>query len=271
MPRSGKGFVWFALNGKTDYCKLSRLLAKSIRDSGTAGNIAVITDAAGKLRLDKDANIDHVITIDVPRSQDDNNFAPEYSVFELSPFVHTIKLEADMLVTQDISWWWHHLCQHDLVFSHDCLEYTEEPVVDRIHRKLFLRNNLPNIYNGLSYFRFSQKAKDFYSLCKQIHAGWDDVKNDMLKNCTDEHGSTDVVYALAAKLLDPLAKETISYDFFRMIHYKNHLNNTEDKTDIITKHSPFWDSQKLIVGQHAITKPIHYHHKDFVERIHDGR
>lgn len=270
MTRSGKGFIWFAINGKTDYCLLSKYLAKSIKDSGTIGHIAVITDQEGKSRLVEDNNIDQIITMEFTKSQDDNNFAPEYSVFELSPFVHTIKLEADMLVTQDISWWWHHLCQHDLVFSHDCLDYCENRVVDKIHRKLFIHNQLPNIYNGLSYFRYSQKASVFYKLCKQIHCNWNMVRTDILRNCTDLHGSTDVVYALAAKMLDPLSKDHVKYDFFKMIHYKNRLNNTDDVTDMITKHSPFRDQQKLIVGQHAITKPMHYHHKDFVERILHG-
>jgi hypothetical protein len=227
----------------------------------------VITDSHGSKKLKKNTNIDHVIEIEINKSPGDTNFGPEYNVFDLSPFVHTMKLEADMLITQDISWWWHYLCQHDLVFSHDCLSYMERPVVDKIHRKLFIQNQLPNIYNGLTYFRYSKTASDFYKLCRLIFKNWREVKNHLLKNCQDEYASTDVVYALAAKILDPTQERFVVYDFFRMIHYKNKLNNTDDLTDMVAKHMPFQDDKKLIVGQHAITKPMHYHHRHFVERI----
>ncbi len=72
--------------------------------------------------------------------------------FMLSPFTHTIKLEADMLWTQNTDWWWYHLWQHDLVFSVNCFDYKKNVVKDTFYRKLFVRNNLPNIYNGLSVF-----------------------------------------------------------------------------------------------------------------------
>jgi len=267
MPKSGKGFVWFAVNGATDYCALSRHLADSIRQSGTHGEIAVITDTPEQF---KDEDIDHVIKIDVNKSNEDINFLPEYSVFDLTPFIHTIKLEADMLITQDISWWWNHLCQHDQVFSHDCLSYTGKTVVDTVHRRLFVQNSLPNIYNGLSYFRYSSSASEFFRTCRLIANNWSDVRDTLLKNCTDEHPSTDVVYALACKILDPLQTQAVKYDFFRMIHYKNKINHTDDLTDMVSKHMPFRDSQKLIVGQHSITKPMHYHHRDFVERTQHG-
>ena len=268
MTKSGKGFVWYAINSKTDYCQLSKYLAESIKNSGTEGKVAVITDAEGREKLKDDKNIDHILEVDIAKSSDDSNFLPEFDVFSLTPFTHTIKLEADMFITQNISWWWYHLCQHDLVFSHDCLDYKENKVTDFLHRKLFLQNNLPNIYNGLSYFRHSQKANSFYMLCRKIGRNWEYVRENLLKNCNDRYPTTDVVYAMAAKLFDPLRRDMVVYDFFRMIHYKNRINNTDDLTDIVSKHLPFKDSQKLIVGQHAITKPMHYHHKDFVERIH---
>ena len=42
---------------------------------------------------------------------------------QLSPFTHTIKLEADMLFTQNTDWWWNYLWQHDQVFSYHCRNY----------------------------------------------------------------------------------------------------------------------------------------------------
>jgi hypothetical protein len=267
MNKKGKGFIWFAINGKTDYCKLSRILAESIKSSGTVGEVAVITNSEGKEQLGNCEHIDHIIEIQFDAKKQDSNFGPEYSVFDLTPFVHTIKLEADMLITQDIGWWWHILCQHDLVLSVDCFDYKERTVKDTVHRRLFIDNRLPNVYNGLSYFRYSREARSFFAKCKSIFNNWQTVKEYILKNCHDEHASTDVVYALAYKMLDPTCERLLSYDFFKMIHYKNRINNTNDVTDMIAKHQPFVDRQKLIIGQHSITKPFHYHHRDFTERM----
>jgi len=270
MNRQGKGFIWFAIDGETQYTDLSKHLAKSIKESGTTGDVAVVTDEKGVSVLRGDDNIDHLIEVKVESRGDNNNFGPEFSVFDLSPFTHTIKLEADMLITQDVGWWWNHLWQHDLVFSNDCLDYRGNTVVDKVHRRLFMENDLPNIYNGLSFFRYSEWASRFFSMCRSIHKNWQTVREEVLKNCHDKHGSTDVVYALAYKLIDPLDQHRVKLDFFKMIHYKNLLNNTKDTTDMIEKHMPFMDQHKLIVGQHAITKPFHYHKKDFVGRIQHG-
>ena len=97
-------------------------------------------------------------------SQDDSaeheiKWANEYKAFDMTPFTHTIKLEADMLWTVNTDWWWYHLWQHDLVFSVDCRDYKNDNVIKETpYRKLFTRNHLPNIYNGLMYFRKKQQG-----------------------------------------------------------------------------------------------------------------
>ena len=58
-------------------------------------------------------------------------------------------------------------------------------------------NDLPNVYNGLTYFRKSKQAQTFYNICKTITLNWEFVRDQILINCHDETPSTDVVYALA--------------------------------------------------------------------------
>ena len=270
MPKKeGKGFFWFAIEGKTDYVRLSGYLADSIKRSGTQGKIAVAGDPQSCERLQQLDSVDHVIPIhSIQTAIGDTNFVNEPDVFNLTPFTHTIKLEADMLITQALSWWWNLLKQHDLILSHGCLNYRQEPVIDREHRRLFKNNQLPNVYNGLTYFRYSETAFEFFKICKDICQHWDHVKSNILINCHDEHPTTDVVYALALKILDPLREQIPSLDFFRMIHYKNHLNDTNKLTDMMVKHLPMQEKSKMTVGAHAITKPLHYHHRDFPDRIH---
>ena len=147
-----KGFLWFAQNNdKTDYVKCSIELAKSIKKHNSENTICVVTDEKSKFESE---HIDIVKVMNTDESASHElKWANEYKAFRFSPFTHTIKLESDMLWTANTDWWWYHLWQHDLVFSVDCKNYVDATVKNTSYRKLFVKNNLPNIYNGLTYFR----------------------------------------------------------------------------------------------------------------------
>ena len=219
-----KGFVWFCQNNDTtDYVKCSIELAKSIKKYNRDNNICVITDEKSKFKSD------YVDDVKVLRNDDSamdkTKWANEHKIFKISPFVHTIKLESDMLWTTNTDWWWYHLWQNDLVFSVDCKNYRDKTVRDTTYRKLFVRNKLPNIYNGLMYFRKSEKAKQFFELCKTITQNWFDVKTKMLINCHDQYPSTDVVFSLAYRIMDPTNRNLVDYDWFKFIHHKPAIQN----------------------------------------------
>ena len=154
-----KGFLWFAQNNdNTNYVKLSVKLAESIKRHNRENKICVVTDEKSKFESE------HVDVVKVLKQDDsaehDIKWANEYKAFALSPFTHTIKLEADMLWTTNTDWWWYYLWQHDLVFSIDCRDYRDNIVKDTTYRQLFVKNHLPNIYNGLMYFRKSTQGAE---------------------------------------------------------------------------------------------------------------
>jgi len=158
-----KGFLWFAQNNSdTDYTEISIELAKSIKKYNRKSEICVITDSKTQI---KSSHIDIVKILENDESKEDKlKFSNEYKAFSLTPFVHTVKLEADMLFTSSTDWWWNHLCQHDMVFSINCKNYKDETIKHTPYRKLFVQNFLPNIYNGLFYFRKSQTSKKFFDI-----------------------------------------------------------------------------------------------------------
>ena len=156
-----KGFLWFAQNNsKTDYVELSIKLAESIKKYNKENKICVVTD--------KKSQFEHKAVDVVKVLGDDNSaehdikWANEYKAFSVTPFTHTIKLESDMLWTTNTDWWWYHLWQHDLVFSVNCRNYKDQVVKYSPYRDLFVRNSLPNIYNGMVYFRRSKLAQKFF-------------------------------------------------------------------------------------------------------------
>ena len=149
-----KGFLWFAQNNdNTDYVELSIKLAESIKRWNRNNKVCVVTDEKSKFEH-KAVDVVKVIRED-ESAEHDMKWANEYKAFSVTPFTHTIKLESDMLWTLNTDWWWYHLWQHDLVFSVNCRNYKDQIVTNTPYRQLFRRNNLPDIYNGMVYFRSS--------------------------------------------------------------------------------------------------------------------
>ena len=262
-----KGFVWFAQNNSTtNYIELSEILAKSIKDVNKHNKVCVITDKPVESEL-----FDYVKVLKKDDSADQEwKLNNEYKVFALTPFTHTIKLEADMLFTHNTDWWWNYLWQHDQVFSYHCRNYKDDVIKNSFYRKLFSRNSLPDVYNGLHYFRRSIKAKQFYDLCETIIKDWNTVKEKVLINCHDQQPTTDVVYALANKIQDPLQIDKIDFDWFKFMHNKQHINKITHKFMNDNYLNPIKVGSKLYMGGYRQQRIVHYHNKKLIGEL-DGR
>jgi hypothetical protein len=258
-----KGFIWICQNtDSTDYIKCSIELARSIKQHNRENKICVLVDDKSIFEskhvdmvqvLPKDHSVDHA-----------QKFANEYQVFAQSPFTHSIKLEADMLWTGNTDWWWYHLWQHDLIFSVNCLNYRNQTVVDTTYRKIFTQNNLPNIYNGLTYFRRSQRAKQFFLLCQQLTENWSQVRDNLLINCHDAYPTTDVIYALAYRIMDPTNEQLIDYPWFKFVHGKPAIN-LSPVADCNNYLHPVRLDDRLYLGGRRLNQVWHYHDKNIPE------
>ena len=261
-----RGFMWFAQNNdKTDYVELSITLAKSIKRWNKHNQVCVVTDNKSKF---SNENVDFVKVLHTDESEDhDIKWANEYKAISYTPFTHTIKLEADMLWTTNTDWWWYHLWQHDLIFSVGCFDYRSNVIKQTPHRKLFERNYLPNIYNGLMYFRKSQWALKFYRLAEQIVRNWDEVCKRMLYVCHDKYPSTDVVFALAYRMMDPTSEQLVDYDWFKFIHHKPGINKTTTAINQNEFLHPNKAGDSVYIGETRVSRVWHYHDKELHARI----
>tara|TARA_B100001248_G_scaffold260434_1_gene248611 strand:- start:47 stop:841 length:795 start_codon:yes stop_codon:yes gene_type:complete len=261
-----KGFVWFAQNNdQVDYVKLSIELAKSIKQYNKENKVCVITDENSKFQ-------NEAVDIVKVLKQDDSythkiKWANEYKVFDITPFKYTIKLEADMLWTINTDWWWHYLWQHDLVFSVNCRNYRDKIVQDTVYRQLFVKNKLPNIYNGLMYFRKSKQSQKFFQLTEYITKNWPEVKTKMLINCHDKYPSTDVVFALAYRMLDPTNKNLIDYEWFKFIHHKPAIHNLPRVKKINEYLFPNKTADAIYLGERRVSRVWHYYDKELNVRL----
>lgn len=237
-----RGYVIPAFNNETtDYEACAERLADSIRRWHPNANITILRN--------EDLYNPNV-----------TGFATDWQVYRLSPYRQTIKLEADMLVTSSIDHWWTMLEHRDVVVSTGCRNYYDQPATSRFYRKLFDNNNLPDVYNAVTYWRLSQTAHEFWSWVRNIFEQWDDFKT--LLKFPDDEPTTDVVYAVAAVIMGP---ETVTMPWAtypKIVHMKQHIIGTQ---------GPNW-TQELVwertekglrIGTIEQQGCFHYHVKDW--------
>ena len=150
------------------------------------------------LKLHPNAHVT-IVTTDMLPYGDLGGFANDWQCHWLSPYRQTIKLEADMWCASSIDHWWTLFEHRDVVISQGCRDFYDQPGQSRFYRKIFDNNNLPDVYNAVTYWRVSQTATEFFNLVRTIFEQWDSYRT--LLKFPDELPTTDVVYAMAAVVM----------------------------------------------------------------------
>ena len=253
MPvQSERGYLVVAQNiGTIDYVACAVQLARSIRQFHPDARIAVLTNST-----DKSDAFDYHVAFTHPLS--DNPYANDWQVFGTSPFRQTIKLEADMVVASEIDHWWTMLEHRDVVVSTGARDFYDQPATSRFYRKVFDANNLPDVYNAITYWRLSQTAQEFFQLVRRIFEHWAEYKT--LLKFPDEVPSTDLVYAMAAQIMGPELVTIPFATYPRIVHMKRHMipTHSEDWTQELT-----WETDPLRINTVAQWGAVHYHVKDW--------
>jgi len=176
-----RGYLIPAINTDTvDYVACAEQLAASIRAWHPDANITILTKEM------------------LPYG-DKGGFANDWQVFRASPYRQTIKLEADMIVASPVDHLWTMFEHRDVAVSQGCRDFYDQPSAHRSYRKLFDANNLPDVYNAITYWRLSKTAQEFFQWVRDIFENWADFKT--LLKFAEEEPSTDVVYAMAADIM----------------------------------------------------------------------
>jgi hypothetical protein len=99
--------------------------------------------------------------------------------------------------------------------------------------------------------------KIFYKLCGVIVQNWKQVRDTVLIGCHDPYPSTDVVYALAYRVIDPTQKQLIDYPWFKFIHNKPAVQG-QDVADLNSYLMPMKIGNKILVGSQRLSRVWHY-------------
>ena len=253
-----RGYLIMASNnGRDDYVACARALAKSLRWWMPECRICLVTDAEES---------DPVFDIIKPFPHGDQavndtwKLANDWQAFHASPFRETIKLESDMIVNGSIDHWWSWFEHRDVVVSRGMRNYLNMVSDCRAYRRHWDDNDLPDLYNAITYWRLSRTASEFFELVRVLFEQWPEARKT-LKYCDSIPANTDMIYAMAAKYMgEDLV--TLPDAWPSMIHMKPAVNYL--KTDA----RPWTDEfvYELVDGrlrintveQHGV---VHYHHK----------
>jgi len=255
-----KGYIVMALGD--DYWNCAQLLARSLRTWHPDAKIAAVT-----LEQKHSELFDHVFTLplgDKRRNQEASHQENDWQVSRVSPWHETIKLEADMLITGPVDHWWTRLRLRDIVISTGCRDYYGNVSANRSYRKMFDDNDLPDVYNAITYWRQSETAQKFWKLVRQIFSRWDQYRT--LLKFPDQEPTTDAVYALAAKIMGP-EQVTLPPGLSPQI--------THMKRKIISTRSDDWTQELVWEHDHGVVRIntvaqsgcFHYHVKDWHKHV----
>lgn len=258
-----KGYVIIAQNTESvNYVKCAEVLAGSIKKCMPNARVSLITDD-----VDNAKYFDQVIALPYGDLDPTGKWKliNDWQVYEASPYDYTIKLEADLFLPVSIEYWWDILQHRDLVISSVVRNYKQEISKVRVYRRFLDDNNLPDVYNSITYFKKSDLAKRFFEIVKNVFDRWPEYRK-VLKCKIDEEVSTDWAYSIASHILGVDNTTLPVFKEMSMIHMKQFINElpTEDWTDKLLYEVT---TASLRINTIPQLYPFHYYKKSFCTKL----
>ena len=258
-----RGFVIIAQNTKsTNYLQCAEALATSIKLVMPDEKVSLLTGEEYKSDI-----FDSVILFPHGDLAPNSNWKliNDWQVYKASPYDQTIKLEADMFLPMSISHWWDVFALNPIAVCTTIRNFKGEVSHNRGYRRFIDDNNLPDVYNAITYFNKSVISEKFFNIVRDVFENWDSYKA-ILKCNPQEVVTTDWAYAIACHIVG-IEKTTIpKFEEFSMIHMKQWINDlpTEDWTNILVSECK---PHSLRINSMPQLYPFHYHVKSFSETL----
>jgi len=256
--QSERGYLIIAVNtDTTNYVDCACRLNDSIKVWNPTAKTCLVTVGQPDIK-----EFDYIVELPYGDQSLDKQWklSNDWQSFAASPFRQTIKLEADMLITSSIEHWWNLLQHRDIVVSTGCRDYYNTVSSNRFYRKVFDFNNLPDVYNAITYWRLSKTAQEFWLLVRKIFEQWPDFKT--ILKFPDDNPTTDLVYAMAAQIIGPELTTMPFTTYPKIVHMKKRIIGT--RTDDWTKEL-VWeiDNGHLRINTIAQQGAVHYNIKNW--------
>jgi|TARA_Y100000114_G_scaffold135965_1_gene137163 alpha-N-acetylglucosamine transferase len=256
-----KGICLFAQkNEKSDYYKQAVACAMSIKAFNPKEQICLITDM--KVKTEHEKYFD--VTKDIPGNDlsINSNWKIENrcKIYNASPFDRTIVLDVDMLVLESLDNFWNLLEPYELFYTNKVKTYRNEIATGDFYRKVFVHNQLPNVYCGLHYFKKTKSNQDFYNLVTDIVKNYKEYSERFAKNLKQSWCSMDVATAIAIKLTNKEHQVFSNSNVLTFTHMKPKIQNWKADVQNWTAYIDYNlnKNKELAVGNIHQTGIFHY-------------
>lgn len=263
MEKIDRGFLIVAANTQDcDYIACARVLAKSLRFWNPETKICLLTDHEIE---DTCFDIVKIFPHGDMAQGTGSKMINDWQVFDASPFHETLKIEADCVASGSIEHWWDMARHRDVLLSVGCLDHQGRESDCRSYRKVFDRNNLLDVYNAVTYWRYSRRAKEFFNTVRMFFQVWNDIKHT-IPGAGQHDANTDLIYALAAKYLGESDFYIPGISYPKIVHMKPDILGIQ--TDDWTKEL-IWevDAGLMRINGFAQSGIVHYHKKTFCKEL----
>ena len=270
-----RGFLTIAENNNIiNYVRLAYGLALSIKATQSETSKVSIGVTPGTDVPDRYRDVfDEVIELPWEDHAENSHWKMEnrWKIYHITPYDETINVDSDMLFTSDIKDWWDILAKKSFNPTVDVKTYRNEDVTGDFYRKVFIKNDLPNIYTGLMFFKKDNIVKELFELVEIIFKNWETFYYEFLDHERPGYVSADVVYGLATKILDMKDDLTNGDDgnIPTFVHMKSQIQNWNLNTErdinwmgIVPSYVT--PNLEIKIAQYKQTLPFHYHIKKFL-------
>ena len=268
MTESNQGFFVVAQNSlDCDYIKQAYYLAKSIaRSQSTVKNISLMTNDT--VPAEYVSAFDKIIKIPF----EDHALTSEWKVqnrwkaYHATPYEHTILLDADMLILSDLDNVWKQLQDKNLYFTSQVKNFRGDILTDRVYRKTFIENQLPNLYSGFCYFKKSNESLEFWKLVELITYNWEKFYGEFSPKNYQKFYSLDVTISIAVKILG-LENCFDNNQICSFTHMKSLIQGWHSVHPDWTKVAQveIIDAETIYINQFKQTGVLHYVENSFLE------
>jgi hypothetical protein len=258
-----KGYLLVAMGD--NYIKQACLCALSIKKTQTLSNVSIMTSDIVP------NNYKHLFDeiIEIPWWTSDRSFyGPEHrwKVFHITPYEETIVLDTDTIFLNNVDYIWNSLQGYSVGFLTDVKTYRGTTVVDNFYRQVFVKNNLPNIYNAFHYFKKDDIALDYYKHLELVCKNSKEFYNIHLKKLKPKVTSMDVNHAIAILSSNLQTYEINSLNF---IHMKSKVQGWKESNESWIHDIPFYfdDDYSLKIGNYQQSGVFHYVDHKFCNEV----
>lgn len=263
-----KGFLIYAQNtDAVDYVEQAYILALSIKYSQyDINSVSLVTNDTVPKKWTH--VFDQVIKIPWTENTTVSRYCAEnrWKLYHVTPYDETIVLDSDMLILEDISYWWSYCENYDIKFCSKIKNYKLEPIVDKVYRKAFISNNLYSPYFALHYFKKCEFSHNFYKVLEFVCNNWEWCWSQFASTEYQNWVSMDLATAVAIEIVGNQEYIIDANDPLEFVHMKVGIQGWQSIPDKWQDACSYVLNSKgeLIINNIKQSKLFHYVDPEFL-------